>query len=781
MKLTLKAFRGVREPFQIEFSKAHLTILYGENGSGKTTISDALEFVFNGSVGSLEEKSLDGKGRLASLVNAQSEKSDLAVLWEEDQQTSMKASITGIKPLLSGNSTSTLSTLSRRNVTKLIEETPAKRFSRIQDFVSIPSIETEEVSLKTFIKEQKENQATQVRLVAQSEETLDQLHEEFTADLSPKLDREQWIKATLATSEATLNESKDILSDLHSEIERLRNEFKPLESAYVNVQESEKTQQLEDQKLAQTVKENASDFSKAFSLLQSSQTFLAQNEVDDCPVCDTQLTHQDLKQKVDLKLSSLKSIQAQTDAAKKAETAHTAAKTSLSTLQKTYFDIITRLTTIYQAAEDSELWNVPALIPELTVVQSPQELTESWFQALKNNAQNLKPLSNFVASTHENVQQQANLQRDLRRVLKQRASTAKEHTAYELIITKAEIILDALKQTRINYANQTLQDITTDFADLYSTIHPDEDIENIQLFLNPRKNASAEFNGSFFGLENTSPVAYLSESHLDTLGLCLFLALQKRTDPKNTILFLDDAIASVDEAHMERLYKLILDQASHFKHVIISSHYQPLRFKFRWGILTRKQVNFIELGKWSLNHGIALAKGPNSEITLLRKYITEQQDPSTIAAKSGIILEQALDFLTGIYHCKMPRHPGAEQRWTLDNYKSGLQAAKKLLLVLRCDHLDSAGNVTSSHEIAPLLEPIFNLLQIRNALGCHYKTLAGEFNELSEATTLGNASLALVDALYDQDNELPTSCKDGISWANNKPITRRLYPLLTPQ
>lgn len=781
MKLTLNAFRGVRETFQIEFSRANLTILYGENGSGKTTISDALEFVFNGSVGSLEEKSLDGKGRLASLVNAQSSKSDLQVLWEESQQPTLKATIAGTKPSLSGSSVTTLSTLSRRNVTKLIEETPAKRFSRIQDFVTIPSFEREELSLKSFIKEQKESQDTQVRLVAQNEENLDQLHNEFTAESNPKPKRDQWIKSTLATSIDTLKESKTILSDLHSEIERLRNEFKPLGGAYLAVEKSEKQLQQENQKLATIVKENASDFSKAFTLLQSSQVFLNQNEVDDCPVCDTPLTHQVLKEKVEIKLSSLKNIQTQTEAAKKAERTHTAAKTSLSTLQKTYFDIIERLTLIYQAAVDSELWDVPKLISELTSVKSPQDLTEEWFQTLKSNAQNLKPLSSFVSSTYENVQQQASLQRDLRRILAQRTSITREHNAYDEILAKAEVILDALKQTRIDYANQTLEAITSDFAELYSSIHPDEDLENIQLFLNPRKNASAEFNGSFFGLENTSPVAYLSESHLDTLGLCLFLALQKRTDPSNTILFLDDAIASVDEAHMERLYKLILDQAPHFKHVIISSHYQPLRFKFRWGILTRKQVNFIELGKWSLSHGIALAKGPNSEINLLQKYLAEQDDPATIAAKSGIILEQALDFLTGIYHCKMPRHPGAEQRWTLDNYKSGLQGARKLLPILRCDHLDGEGNVTSSHEIAPLLEPIFNLLQIRNALGCHYKTLAGEFNELSEATKLGNATLDLVNALYDEYNELPASCKDGVSWANKKPITRRLYPLITPQ
>jgi hypothetical protein len=278
-----------------------------------------------------------------------------------------------------------------------------------------------------------------------------------------------------------------------------------------------------------------------------------------------------------------------------------------------------------------------------------------------------------------------------------------------------------------------------------------------------------------------TPVAYLSESHLDTIGLCLFLALQKKEDPKNTIVYLDDAIASVDEVHMERLYTLLLTEAKHFRHVIITSHYQPLRFKFRWGLITQANVNFIELGSWTLDHGITLAKGPNSEIKFLRRYVAEAEDAATIAAKSGLVLERVFDFLTGIYQCRLPRNPGAEQRWTLDHYKSGLQTEKKLIPALRCDHVDAEGNVTNSHPLEPLLCDIFTRLQFRNAIGCHYKELAGSFNEIGEALKLGQATLALVDVLCDEKDELPENKKDGMSWTNRGTVTRRLYPLLSPK
>jgi hypothetical protein len=161
--------------------------------------------------------------------------------------------------------------------------------------------------------------------------------------------------------------------------------------------------------------------------------------------------------------------------------------------------------------------------------------------------------------------------------------------------------------------------------------------------------------------------------------------------------------------------------------------------------------------------------------------VAEAQDAATIAAKSGLVLERIFDFLTGIYQCRLPRNPGAEQRWTLDHYKSGMQSEKKLLPVLRCDHLDGDGNVTATHSLEPLLNDVFTRLQFRNAIGCHYKELAGYFNEIGEAVKLGQSTLALVDALCDGHDELPDNQKDGMSWTNRGTVTRRLYPLQSPK
>ena len=58
-KLTIEHLRGSVAPFALPFEKGRkLTIVYGENGTGKSTICDAFEFLGKGKVGSLENRGL---------------------------------------------------------------------------------------------------------------------------------------------------------------------------------------------------------------------------------------------------------------------------------------------------------------------------------------------------------------------------------------------------------------------------------------------------------------------------------------------------------------------------------------------------------------------------------------------------------------------------------------------------------------------------------------------------------------------------------------------------
>ena len=54
--LVVEHLRGSIVPFKLTFEKGKkLTVIFGENATGKTTISDALDLLGNGNVGAADE------------------------------------------------------------------------------------------------------------------------------------------------------------------------------------------------------------------------------------------------------------------------------------------------------------------------------------------------------------------------------------------------------------------------------------------------------------------------------------------------------------------------------------------------------------------------------------------------------------------------------------------------------------------------------------------------------------------------------------------------------
>jgi hypothetical protein len=84
--------------------------------------------------------------------------------------------------------------------------------------------------------------------------------------------------------------------------------------------------------------------------------------------------------------------------------------------------------------------------------------------------------------------------------------------------------LEIVEAERKDFTDAVLSKIAEQVGVLYEAVHPGEGLSKISLQLDPKKRASLEIGASFCG-QNTRPQAYFSDSHLDTLGLCVFLAL----------------------------------------------------------------------------------------------------------------------------------------------------------------------------------------------------------------------------------------------------------------
>ncbi len=124
-----------------------------------------------------------------------------------------------------------------------------------------------------------------------------------------------------------------------------------------------------------------------------------------------------------------------------------------------------------------------------------------------------------------------------------------------------------VKKTKIN---EIYESITGNVNTFYSTLHPKDAHKNIELNITSGRRASAELKMESFGSKE-DPRAFASEGHLDSLGLCIFLAFAKRFNGPCNFIVLDDVVTTIDAQHRGRICKLLFE---HFKdyQLLITTH-----------------------------------------------------------------------------------------------------------------------------------------------------------------------------------------------------------------
>ena len=344
----------------------------------------------------------------------------------------------------------------------------------------------------------------------------------------------------------------------------------------------------------------------------------------------------------------------------------------------------------------------------------------------------------------------------------------------------SSILLPALRQAlqiheiqRKQFVDDILSQIANEVGRLYELLHPGEGLNKIALMLDPKKKASLEIAANFFSLENAPPAAYFSDSHLDTLGLCIFIAIAALSNLENTILVLDDVLGSIDEPHVERLVEMIYSETERFMHCIITTHYRPWREKFRLGQLRNGQCQLIELGKWSHSNGVSIGVKGAPPVDELRKLIqANPQSLQLICASAGVLLEQICDFITEKYECSVPRKKHGH---TLGDLLPSIN--NKLLAALRTETKNADGSYLN-HTLGSKLEDLKNISSTRNIFGCHYNVLSQQLPE-QDAQRFGQLVLEVAECLICPDEGLPSSDSSGSYWAT-KGETLRLHPLRKP-
>jgi hypothetical protein len=140
--------------------------------------------------------------------------------------------------------------------------------------------------------------------------------------------------------------------------------------------------------------------------------------------------------------------------------------------------------------------------------------------------------------------------------------------AYETQILTLSTIFDRFVTVQNAALQAVLDTISADVGAFYKKLHPKESVDKVRLTMVGEE--GVEFEYSFHGNPTQPPRKYLSESHLNSLGVVLFLANVRIFNKNAKFLVLDDIVTSFDTSHRRRLLRLLRDEFADWQIIILT-------------------------------------------------------------------------------------------------------------------------------------------------------------------------------------------------------------------
>ena len=121
------------------------------------------------------------------------------------------------------------------------------------------------------------------------------------------------------------------------------------------------------------------------------------------------------------------------------------------------------------------------------------------------------------------------------------------------------------------HTQTVITDISVDIQRMWEILHPGIAIEGVHLYLPADVDKAIDIGMKFHGSEQPSPRLTLSEGYRNSLGLSIFLSMAKRESDKDHPIFLDDVIVSLDRNHRGMVVDLLEKEFAE-RQVMIFTH-----------------------------------------------------------------------------------------------------------------------------------------------------------------------------------------------------------------
>lgn len=736
-KIQMTGFRGAIGAFELDFDpKKDFTMLFGENGSGKSSILDAMDVVCRGTNGCLDGISVGqnpGKYLCALGCQAATLKVTVHSNGENWTGTMRRNAINVAGPALKPK----VKILRRNAILELVLAQPSDRYKALRHFIDIACVEQSEGTLQQKLADTDRAITTAIGDKDRMATQLDNLWE-AEGRPGPGQTAMAWAEGKVNTGIGGLNDRLNRLKAVTSAIAAAVTAKANLDTrtaAYDNVK-----QQLDgvDQQIAAAPSVSSATAVQLLASLEKAKAYVeADTTLDKCPTCLRPIGRDVLLTTINTEFSQLSELKKLSDDRQRIQGWVNVAASHLDEAKAGVIDALKKVQEVTQAGDMPEVtalniawpdWqnavqDMPSLVAICDQFQAIQATLEQQRDVAQRDVSQFNSVKEWWTGIKEANDKAADLDR-IRKGLKR---------AFEIVHEK-----------RVAFTQGILDGIQQEANRLFQAIHPGENIGLEQLKMEEERRGSVSLTGVFHGHTDIPPQAVFSESHLDTLGFCVWLALAKRESPNETILLIDDIFSSVDAMHLGRVIDLLSAEAPNFLQVIVATHY-----RLWWDRCQNAQgIQRVHLGRWCATNGIAAQNMPRVLDELRAKIGDAVLDRQAVSSKAGILLESILDDLALLYECSLPRNK--QNLYTLGTLLNscGKLFSKHNLTVMINTNCNADGQPENWQATASkaAFERVNGLQFIRNQVGCHFNVPGMEIPN-NEVRDFGSATISLVEAL----------------------------------
>lgn len=608
-KIEIDGIRGIQSKLELPLNGKSI-VLYGDNGTGKSSISDSLEWFYTNKVSHLSSTEIDLKDALWNINKNEEDTSYVSVSYVKSSSLDGERKLISKKGKLNVelsnstdpfkdyliNSESENLLLRYQYLTDFIDNTKSDKLKYLSDIIGYSEVtKKKEILRKSYsgLASEIKAQNFEAQINAQKAVLIEKLGAAISQEINLFETIEEKLKALnlqiKIDSFEKINEVLEILKA--SSDQQIHEELSFLEKVKV----FSDTIISETELINSTYFNMSNEFDKIFQDVNSiMQTFFADfiksgthlidkfHKEESCPFCLQSKNLEQLKAELSERLKEIEASSEKLNTFKKAQSDSSAiADERIKRIEVLLMDMLFEIDTnsvIKNSIEElknkfiaykkgsTEKVTSGNQIPTNESVQISEE-DFSFIDTVKTRIISIQDILRKVNKTElfSNLSASKDAFLNIKQVEKSKEVLEKQRKSLE-------IIYNAFVKAQKEGLEYFISTFSTRINEFYQFMNPGEPFQEIKIVTIGEED---ELNGitieyKYNGNWVSPPQKYFSESHLNCFGISFFLASVEAFNKVNKFFVLDDVISSFDSTHRKRFAELIFAKFSDYQIILLT-------------------------------------------------------------------------------------------------------------------------------------------------------------------------------------------------------------------